>query len=93
MSGQWLVVPSRWSVVGVTVISGRWSLAGRWAVVLYYASWEGNVFKVFSRWFLRVMTHVENGNCFSYALYNLTDIGLANEKSQVVTKVKKIKML
>ena len=39
------------------------------------------------------MTYVENGNCFSYTLYNLTDIGLANEKSQVVTKVKKIKML
>ena len=35
------------------------------------------------------MTHVENGNCFSSTLYNLTDIGVANEKSQVVTKVKK----
>ena len=37
------------------------------------------------------MTHVENGNCFSSTLYNLTDIGVANEKSQVVTKVKKSK--
>ena len=37
------------------------------------------------------MTHVENGNCFSSTLYNLTDIGVANKKSQVVTKVKKSK--
>ena len=29
----------KWSVVGVTwsVVCGLWSVAGRWAVVLYYA--------------------------------------------------------
>ena len=27
----------KWSVVGVTVVGGLWSVAGRWAVVLYYA--------------------------------------------------------
>ena len=27
----------RWSVVGVTVVGGLWSVDGRWAVVLYYA--------------------------------------------------------
>ena len=31
------MVPGRWSVVGVTVVGGLWSVAGRWAVVLYYA--------------------------------------------------------
>ena len=37
--GRWSVVPGRWSVVGVTVVvvGGLWSVAGRWAVVLYYA--------------------------------------------------------
>ena len=27
----------KWSVVGVTVVGGLWSMAVRWAVVLYYA--------------------------------------------------------
>ena len=27
----------RWSVVGVTVVDGLWLVAGRWAVLLYYA--------------------------------------------------------
>ena len=27
----------KWSVVGVTVVGGLWSVAGRWAVGLYYA--------------------------------------------------------
>ena len=36
--GKGSVVPSRWSVIGVTVVGGRWSVVcGRWAVVLYYA--------------------------------------------------------
>ena len=26
----------RWSVVGVTEVGGLWSVAGWWAVVLYY---------------------------------------------------------
>ena len=30
-------MPGRWSVVGVTVVGGLRSVAGRWAVVLYYA--------------------------------------------------------
>ena len=36
--GKWSVVPGRWSVVGVTVVSGLWSVAGQWAVVFYYAN-------------------------------------------------------
>ena len=35
--GKWSVVHGRWSVVGVTVVGGLWSVAGRWTVVLYYA--------------------------------------------------------
>ena len=34
--GKWSVVPGRWSVVGVTVVGGLWSVAGWWAVVMYY---------------------------------------------------------
>ena len=30
-------MPGRWSVVGDTVVGGLWSVAGGWAVVLYYA--------------------------------------------------------
>ena len=26
------MVPSRWSVVGVTVVGGRWSVVGGWSV-------------------------------------------------------------
>ena len=31
------MVPGRWSVVGVTVVGGLWSVAGQLEVVLYYA--------------------------------------------------------
>ena len=41
VGGAWLVVPGRWSVVGVTVVGGLWSLAGQWAVVLYYVAYLG----------------------------------------------------
>ena len=30
MPGRWSVVPGQWSVVGVTVVGGLWSVAGRW---------------------------------------------------------------
>ena len=89
--GKWSVVSGGCLVVGVTVIGDRWSVVCGWSVGFVLHLVEGSIFKVFSRWFLRVITHFENGNCFSSTLYNLTDIGVANEKSQVVTKVKKSK--
>ena len=34
MPSRWSAVPSRWSVVGVTVVGGRWSwsVVGGWSV-------------------------------------------------------------
>ena len=49
--GRWSMVPGRWSVVGVTVVGGLWSVAGRWAVVLYYAGWEGHTVRSVSEYY------------------------------------------
>ena len=55
---------------------------------------EGSVFKVSSRCFLRVMTHVENENRFSSTFYNLTDIGGGNWREPgCYWSEKKVKML
>ena len=65
MLGRWSVVGV--TVVGVTVVGGLWSVAGRWAVVLYYALLHGTLGFIKSYQSVNVKV-IEHPQCFTFQI-------------------------